>query len=130
MSTTNSEKDVFKTDVRWQDLLELSKTLEASNHRLLEYYQILYKSFFIEDRAKKQQAEIMYIVNANKNTMSTIERLCADKREKSAVVLEDDAITYLKMSQTLDNTITLSNNIEESIKPMIDEYTNKGKNNE
>jgi hypothetical protein len=108
-----------KTDVKWRDLIETSKTMEFSINRIKDYNTQIESIEEKTPKIKKIITEIDSIVKESSKLLDTIDNLCRTKCLESDFVLEDDTVEYLRLSIDVGELISTSTLIEESIKSIL-----------
>ena len=113
--------DVFDTDAKWRDVLELSKGLEQSNDRLASYLVVLKNiNIDVNDQKSKIKKIIDDMVTLNKSTIGNITKTVEEMTLIGGDVLEEHALEYLASINRIDNALCLSTKTESSIIVSID----------
>lgn len=108
-----------KTDVKWRDLIEMSKSMEFSISRITDYSTQLDLIQEKNPKTKKLTTEIASIINDSNKLLSTINNLYSVKCLESDFVLEADTVEYLRLSIEVGELINTSALLEENIKQAI-----------
>ena len=113
----------FNTDTKWRDLLEISKSLETSNHNLKNYLKRV-KGFIDSVNKEKLLSELNGTISKNDGVYDTIITLYKNKSViNNGVVTEEDSTLYLRSMIDLENCTTLSETIEHTTKNLIEQYS-------
>ena len=116
-----NNNDIFDTEAKWRDVLELSKGLEQSNDRLASYLIVLKNiNTDVNDQKSKIKKIIDDMVVVNKSTIGSITKTVEEMNLIGGDVLEEHALEYLAVINKIDNAICLSTKTESSIIVSID----------